>query len=212
MVDRLVVRWQRPTCSPPLDDPLSSSGFVLKSRPGAAPSLLSRCIQAKMRQQMPTQFKLPLNTHSTRIRRIRRRRRMHYPVQRVWFIDARALSFQLFSGGLSCFVYCECVWRHTRTHTPHWHTHLVYLFKCAWALMKNPACAAWKNICACAQSASVSSVWRLWQCVGPGCHCHCCCSCWKIAALKKRNGNQFKFLKYLQICTYYGKYLKRQWI
>lgn len=140
-----------------------------------------------MRQQMPTQFKLPLNTHSTRISS-RRRRRMHYPVQRVWFIDARALSFQLFSGCLSCFVYCECVWRHT-----HWHTHLVYLFKCAWALMKNPASAAWKNICACAQSAIVSSVWRLWQCVGPGCHCHC--SCWKIGM--KINLNSSSIYKYV---------------
>lgn len=153
------------------------------------PSLLSRCIQAKMRQQMPTQFKLPLNTHSTRISS-RRRRRMHYPVQRVWFIDARALSFQLFSGCLSCFVYCECVWRYTHTD---WHTHLVYLFKCAWALMKNPASAAWKNICACAQSATVSSVWRLWQCVGPGCHCHC--SCWKIGM--KINLNSSSIYKYV---------------
>lgn len=179
---------------PPLDAPLSSFGFVLKSRPGA--ERIPRCSRVAFKRKWGSRCRCNSNcrsTHSTRIKR-RRRRRMHYTVQCVWFIDARALSFQLFSGCLSCFVYCECVWRHTHTHT-----HLVYLFKCAWALMKNPACAAWKNICACAQSAIVSSVWRLWQCVGPSCHCHC--SRWKIAGLKNWNGNQFKFLKYLQICT-----------
>lgn len=125
---------------------------------------------------------------------------MHIILCNVWFIDARtrsSLYFQLFSGCLSCFVYGE--------------THIfsgLFIQMRAWQLMKNPACCLEKHlrvrsILKCIPGVACGVV-SLWQCVGPAATAAPVerllqqgANLWQTEMWK---GNQFKFLKYEQIC------------
>lgn len=115
----------------------------------------------------------------------------------VWFIDARtrsALSFQLFSGCLSCFVY--------GTHT-HGHTHTE---KILWFIYSNALLGTNEKSCLLPGKTSArafdpkvhygSSVWRLSLTMRGSCWY---CSCWKIATARGKQSGKLKCEKEINL-------------